>query len=178
MACEITKGRLRPCKDQMGGVKKVDFAIYKDTAWTVTGKLVDTIPTAIDEVFRYELTNGANNSLVETGTISVDNGTTEVMQVLALNFPKLGAESEIQLEALSYGTVVAFVHDYNGNVKVIGYENGLDATSSVTQTGAAGGDMSGYTINLQSKSAKKAPFLSPTAKTALEALVSDLNVAD
>jgi len=78
------------------------------------------------------------------------------------------------LQALKAGRTIAFVHDYNGNVKVVGIDSGLDATTSTAQTGGAGGDLSGYNITLQAMDSKEAPFLSSSAKTALEALVSDV----
>jgi hypothetical protein len=172
MACSITKGLKLACKDSRGGIKKIDFAIFDEYGFTVTAQEVATLPVTLTEVFRYEV-KGTGNTLVETGTINTDNRTTEIAQVITAVFPKLNKDTEVQLQALEAGRVIAFVHDYNGNVKVVGIDSGMDATTSAGQTGGAGGDLSGYNITLQSMDSKRAPFLSTSAKTALEALVSD-----
>lgn len=173
MACEsITKGRKLACKDQRGGIKMVDFAVYSDYGFTVTAEQITTLPVSLTEVFRYEV-KGTTNTLTETGTVSLDNRTTEIVQVLPLTFPKLGAESQVQLRALLHGTVIAFVHDYNGNVNVVGIDSGMDATTGIKQTGGAGGDLSGYSITLQSMDSNFSPMLSSAAIIALNALVSD-----
>jgi len=131
------------------------------------------LPVSLTEVFRYEV-KGTGNTLVETSTINQDNRTTEVAQVITAVLPKLNKETEVELQALKAGRTIAFVHDYNGNVKVVGIDSGLDATTSTAQTGGAGGDLSGYNITLQAMDSKEAPFLSSSAKTAVEALVSDV----
>jgi hypothetical protein len=171
MACSITKGYKLPCKDSRGGIKKIDFAVFDEYDFTVTGQEIATLPVSLTEVFRYEV-KGTGNTLVETGTINTDNRTTEIAQVLTAVFPKLNKDFEVQLQALEAGRVIAFVHNYNGDVKVVGIDSGLDASTSTGQTGGAGGDLSGYNITLNAMDSKRAPFLSAAAKTALEALVS------
>lgn len=171
MACDILKGRTLSCKDQRGGIKLIDFAPFANYNFTVASQEIAALPVSLTEVFRYEV-KAAANTLVETATTNLDNRTTEIQQVLALTLQKLSKESETELLSLMYGRVVAFVHDYNGNVIVLGIESGLESTSSVKQTGGAGGDLSGYTISMSAMSSKFSPFLSSTAKTALEALVS------
>ena len=166
MACEILKGRTLGCKDQRTGIKYVDFALYEGYTYTVASQEVATLPAGLTEVFRYEV-KGAGNSLIETATVNNDNRTTEIVQALALNLPKLGKETEVELQSLLYGRVVAFIHDYNGNVKVVGIDSGLEATTSVMST-----ETSGYTIAMEAKDNNFAPFLASAAKTALLAVVS------
>ncbi len=167
MACEILKGRTLSCKDSRTGIKYVDFAVYDGTTYTVANQEIATLPVALTEVFRYEV-KGAGNSLIETATVNTDNRTTEIVQALALNLQKLGKETEVELQSLLYGRVVAFVTDYNGNVKVVGIDSGMDATTSVMST-----EVSGYTVALEAKDKVFAPFLSSSAKTALLALISN-----
>jgi len=167
MACEILKGRTLACKDSRTGIKYVDFAVYNGIAFTIANQEIATLPVGLTEVFRYEV-KGAGNSLIETATVNNDNRTTEIVQVLALNLQKLGKETEVELQSLLYGRVVAFVTDYNGNVKVVGIDSGLDATTSVMST-----EVSGYTVALEAKDKIFAPFLSSSAKTALLVLISN-----
>lgn len=173
MACDITKGMKLPCLDQRGGIKFIDFAPYNSTlAYTIVNGEIATLPVGLTEVFRYEL-KGTGNTLVETATTSVDTGTTEIAQVITAVAPKLGKEKQVELQAMLYGASTAFVHDYNGNVMVVGIDSGLRSTGGVKQTGGAGTDLSGYNINLSAMDSKYSPFLSPSAITALNALVSD-----
>jgi hypothetical protein len=165
MPCQlITKGRKLACKDARVGIKMVAFAPYVDTTWTTTLNEVTAIPVAITKVFPYEV-KSAGNSLIETATVNADNRTTEIKAVLSLSLQKLGKESEVELQALLYSRVLAFVYDYNGNVHVVGIDTGLDATTGVKST-----DTNGYTVTLEAMDKVYCPYLSTTAITALKAL--------
>lgn len=172
MACDLTAGMKLSCKDQRGGIKLIDFAVFEDYGFTVANEAIATLPVSLTEVFRYEV-KATVNTLTETATVSVDNRTTEIIQALAVNLPKLTAERQVQMKAILSGRTVAFVHDYNGNVHVLGIETGVDATTGTKVTGGAGGDLSGYTVALQAMSSSYSPFLAAGAITALAALVSD-----
>ena len=166
MACDILKGRSLACKDSRTGIRYVDFGIYDGDTYTVSAQEIASLPAGLTEVFRYEV-KGAGNSLIETATVNNDNRTIEIVQALALNLPKLGKDTEVELQSLLYGRVVAFIHDYNGNVKAVGIDSGLEATTGVMST-----ETSGYTIALEARDNNFAPFLASAAKTALLALVS------
>lgn len=166
MACDITKGRKRPCKDSRIGLKYVDFMPFGELAWGITAHEVPTLPAAISEVFRYDV-KGAANNLVETGTVNTEQGTTEVKAAMNLALPKLTKESEVELQAMAYGRMIAFAWDYNGNCFVVGSDSGLDVTTFVKST-----DISGYTVTMEAIDKATSPYLSSSAKTALTALVS------
>ena len=172
MSCDlIAKGRTLSCKDNRIGIKYIDFANF-DSAnhYTVTAQEIATLPAGLDEVFRYQV-KSTGNSLVETATIDLEKRTTEIKQVLNVALQKMSKESEVELLALTYGLTTAFVHDYNGNVFAVGIDTGLDATSSTKST-----DDGGYKLVLEAIDTKYSPYLSSSAKTALEALVSTVNV--
>lgn len=173
MACSVTKGRKLSCKDQRGGIKNIDFAVFTEYGFTVVNQEIATLPVLLTEVFRYEVKATVNN-LAEAGTVNQDNRTTEVVATLSVTLPKLDASTEVEIMALAAGRTIAFVHDYNGNVKVMGIDSGADASGFTAATGGAGGDLSGYTITLTAMDSKLCPLLSAGAKTALDALVSDV----
>ena len=166
MACDILKGRSLACKDSRTGIRFVDFGLYTGDTYTVSAQEIASLPAGLAEVFRYEV-KGTGNSLIETATVNNDNRTIEIVQALALNLAKLGKDTEVELQSLLYGRVVAFIHDYNGNVKAVGIDSGLEATTGVMST-----ETSGYTIALEARDNNFAPFLASAAKTALLALVS------
>lgn len=167
MACDITKGRGLACKDQRTGIKYIDFAPFVSTnTFTLSNQEVATIPAGIAEVFRYEV-KGAGNTLVDTGTVNLDTRTTNFKAVINANLQRANNDTEVELKALLFGRVVAFVHDYNGNVKVVGHETGLDGTMAEYSS-----DTSGYKITLEAEASTFCPFLTTAAIEDLEALVS------
>lgn len=171
MACDITKGRGLGCKDSRIGIKSVDFAVFNDAVFATTSGEVTAIPASITAVFRYQV-KGTGNKFEDVGTINQENRTVEFKKSLSLVLPKLGVTSEVELSALLYGRVYAFVKDYNGNVIVCGVESGMDATTLNKST-----DTQCYNITLEAMDKVISPSLSTTAKTALEVLVSATNVA-
>jgi hypothetical protein len=171
MSCDIiTKGRKLPCKDNRIGIKLVDFAVYDSTGFTVADQEISSLPAWLEDVYRYEV-KATGNSLVETSTTDMEKRTVDVKQVLSLLLQKITKASEVELLALIYSTVVAFVHDYNGNVYAVGIDTGLDASTSTKST-----DDGGYKLTLEATDTKFSPFLSGAAITALDALVSANNV--
>ena len=65
---------------------------------------------------------------------------------------------------LAYGRPHVAVEDYNGNVFLMGLEHGADVSGGTIVTGAAMGDLSGYTLTLSAMEVKPANFVaSPTA---------------
>jgi len=171
MSCDIiTKGRKLPCKDNRIGIKLVDFAVYDSTGFTVADQEISSLPGWLEDVYRYEV-KATGNSLVETSTTDMEKRTVDVKQVLSLLLQKITKASEVELLALIYSTVVAFVHDYNGNVYAVGIDTGLDASTSTKST-----DDGGYKLTLEATDTKFSPFLSGAAITALDALVSANNV--
>ena len=162
MACDLTKGRKEPCKDVVGGIKNVYFTDFGDFG-TVT--LVDdeiTNMTGTFTAFKYEVKG--NSSLEQTVNASRENGTVFYEQTLNLTLKKLSKEDNKELKLLAYGRPHVAVEDYNGNVMVVGLEHGADVSGGTIVTGAAMGDLSGYTLTLTGMETKPANFLpSPTS---------------
>ena len=59
MACALTKGRIEPCKDSVGGLKEVYFADFGDLNSTGTNlgsnDDIDNFDTSAETVYKYEL---------------------------------------------------------------------------------------------------------------------------
>jgi hypothetical protein len=158
MACDLTKGRKEPCKDSVGGIKAVYFADFGDI--TIAYDSTDT--DVIDDlgavtVFKYELKG--NSSFEQTITSSRENGTTFFEQALNLTLKKLTVQDHKELKLMSYGRPHIVVQDYNGNAFLMGAEHGCDVTGGTIATGAAMGDMSGYTLTFSAMEQVPANFL-------------------
>ena len=162
MACDLTKGRKEPCKDVVGGLKAVYFIDYGDLG-TVT-KTEDQITDLSGTFTAYKYELKGNSSFEQTITASRENGTTFFEQTLNLTLKKLTKEDHKEIKLLAYGRPHVAVEDYNGNVFLMGLEHGADVSGGTIVTGAAMGDLSGYTLTLSGMEVQPANFVaSPTA---------------
>ena len=150
MACEnLSLGRLKPCKDSVGGIKNVYFINYGD----MDGIVYDTVDTdAIDELgtavscYKYDVHFAS--SLTQNIQSSAENGTTAFEQVLELSLPRLSKEDHKEIKLISYGHPHVVVEDQNGHFFVAGLHNGMEVTGGTIVTGTNMGDLSGYTLTL------------------------------
>ena len=162
MACDLTKGRLEPCKDVVGGLKAVYFTDFGDLG-TVT-KVDDeiTVLSGTFSAYKYDLKGGS--SFEQAITSSRENGTTYFEQTLNLTLKKLSKEDNKEIKLLAYGRPHVAVEDYNGNVFVMGLAHGAEVTGGTIVTGAAMADLSGYTLTFVAQEVEPANFLTaPTA---------------
>lgn len=158
MACGLNKGRIEPCKDVVGGIKAVYFIDYGDITINYDGTDVDVIDSFGDcEAFKYELKG--NSSFEQTINASRENGTTFFEQNLNLTLKKLSVADHKELKFLAYGRPHIVVHDYNGNAFLMGAEHGADCNGGTIVTGAAMGDLSGYTLTFSASEQLPANFL-------------------
>ena len=158
MACNATRGRKEPCKDVVGGIKAVYFLDYGDI--TIAYDTTDT--DVIDDLgtvtaYKYELKG--NSSFEQAITSSRENGTTFFDQTLNITLKKLTKEDNKELKLMSYGRPHIVVHDYNGNAFLMGAEHGAEVNGGTIVTGAAMGDLSGYTLTLNAQEQQPANFL-------------------
>ena len=157
MACNLSLGRKEPCKDVVGGIKNVYFTDFGDLG-TVT--LTDDEITNLSgtfSAFKYEVKG--NSSFEQNITSSRENGTTFFEQTLNLTLHKLSKEDNKELKLLAYGRPHVAVEDYNGNIFLMGLTNGADVSGGTIVTGAAMGDLSGYTLTLSGMEQKPANFV-------------------
>ena len=163
MACDISLGRIEPCKDSIGGLRAVYFVNWGDA----TGYTYDITNTdVIDAVagtpvaFKYDLKG--TSSFEQTITSSRDNGTTFFEQTLNLSLKKLSIVDHKQIKLLSYGRPQVLVEDNNGNIFYCGLTKGMEVSGGTIVTGAAMADMSGYTLTLSGQEPVPANFLGDT----------------
>lgn len=165
MACDLSKGRLEPCKDSVGGIKALYFINYSEKAYAELDPTADDIidlstdpdvPTAVT-VYQWDVKMATN--LEETINSSRETGTTFWEQALNATFKKLDAETRQELIAMAHGRPQIIIHDYNGNALLVGEKNGCDCTGGTVVTGAAMGDLSGYTMVMTGQERVSARFL-------------------
>jgi hypothetical protein len=163
MACDISLGRIEPCKDSIGGLRAVYFVNWGDaTGYTydVTNTDVIDAVTGTPVAFKYDLKG--TSSFEQTITSSRDNGTTFFEQTLNLSLKKLSIVDHKQIKLLSYGRPQVLVEDNNGNIFYCGLTKGMEVSGGTIVTGAAMADMSGYTLTLSGQEPVPANFLGDT----------------
>ena len=163
-ACNLSQGRQEQCKESIGGIQGVYFLNFTTGSFTKNGDLEVTALPSGSTVYYYEL-KGANNSYTETVNSSRDNGTTFFSQELSMTLKKLTNEMTTQLKLLAYGRPQVIVWTKNGESLLVGEVQGAELTGGTIQTGAALGDLYGYTITMTGEEKLPAAFLSGSTQT-------------
>ena len=158
MACDLTLGRKEPCKDVVGGIQSVYFFNFGTITTTFDGTNTDVIDD-LGTVPAYEYDVKGNSSFEQTINSSRENGTTFYEQTLNLTLHKLTIQDHKELKLLTFGRPHVVVQDYNGNAFIMGLEHGADVSGGTIVTGAAMGDLSGYTLTLTGQELLPANFL-------------------
>ena len=167
MACTLTTGRKVPCKSAFGGIKTVLFADYGTitnvtiAADTKEATIVNADPAPV--WFEYDVKG--NSSLETTVTSSRENGTTFYTQTLNLTLTYLDAKTQAELQTLAVGRPYIVVVDYYGNNFLCGFDAGMECTGGTVVTGAAAGDLSGFTLTFEGME-ETAPYFLAAAVTA------------
>ena len=168
MACDISAGRIEPCKTSNGGLKAVYIINYGEIApsdvvydMTDTDSILEFVssPTA----YKYDLKG--TSTFEQTITSSRENGTTVFGQTLTLNLKKLSAKDNKQIKLLSYGRPQVIVEDNNGNFFMCGLIHGMEVSGTIS-TGAALADMSGYSLTFAGEEPVPSNFFVSTIESA------------
>ena len=166
MACLLTSGRKLPCKSSVGGLKAVYFADY-GTLGDVTIASGEITATAGDpDFFRFDIKG--NSSLETTINSSRENGTTFYTQTLNLTLPVLDKATQEEIKLLAAARPHVAIEDYNGNFFMVGLEHGAEVTGGTIVSGAAMGDLSGFTLTLEGQETDPAYFVTSTVITSNE----------
>jgi len=158
MACDLTGGRLKPCKDAVGGIRKVHFVDFGDLG-TIT--LTNDEVTDMSGTFTYHTYDVKGNTSLETNiNTSMENGTTFFEQVVNVTLHKLTKEDNKELKLLSYGRPHVFIETFDGSLLLVGREHGAEVTGGTMVTGTAMGDLQGYTLTLTANEVLPPNFVS------------------
>ena len=158
MACNLSAGRNEVCKESIGGIQGVYFVNYTTGSFTKNGAgEVSAVPSG-SVLYFYSLKG--SSAYTETVTTSRDNGTTFFSQELVLNLKKLTNEMTTQLKLMAYGRPQIIVWTNNGDALLVGEHLGADVTAGTIQTGAALGDLYGYSVTFTGLEQLPAAFIS------------------
>ena len=152
MACAITKGRGVGCKTAFAGIKNIYILDYS-AAIAALGDSSGTITLPTDnsaEFFKFEVKGGLS-SLETTVTSSRENGTTFYESTLNVTFQLLDVATQEEIKLLNRGRAHYVVEMYPNGAGVtkyllLGRDNGAEITGGTIVTGAAPGDLQGFTL--------------------------------
>tara|TARA_B100000809_G_scaffold6846_1_gene6824 strand:+ start:1917 stop:2444 length:528 start_codon:yes stop_codon:yes gene_type:complete len=160
MAClNLASGRSLGCKNNVGGLKNIYFSAFAPLGETIVEGEV-TVITETPVLYKYEIKG--NSSLETSITSSRENGTTFYTSTLNLTLPILDRETQQQIKILAADRPIIFVEDYNGKLYLVGLENGAEVTGGTIVTGAAMGDLSGFTLTLEAQEKEPPLFVAPS----------------
>jgi hypothetical protein len=170
MSCDLASGRVRPCKQSLGGLGKLFLFNYVENPFTVVNGEATAINADLTTVFEYEI-EGDGNNVSESLLPDRNSGTSVNTQTTTIVLKKIDATSSAQLNLLAYGFPMAVVKDRNGGYHAIGIDDGIDFTV-VQSTGGAKGELNGYTLTGVSTTGSLSPKLDSSTVTAFLALVA------
>jgi len=152
MPCLLNSGRKLPCKSAFGGIKNVylkDFGDIDKVTYNTESceSLLVYFAGASEKWLRYQVKG--NSSLETTVTSSRENGTTFYTQTLNLTLTYLDPCTQAELQTVAVARPYVIVEDYYGNFFGCGIENGMEVTGGTIVTGAAAGDLSGFTLTFE-----------------------------
>ena len=175
MACNLSAGRQEVCKESIGGLQGVYFINYTTGSFTKNGSgELSAVPSG-STLYYYQLKG--NSSYTETVNSSRENGTTFFNQETVLNLKKLTNEMTTQLKLMAYGRPQIILWTNNGDALLAGEQLGCDVTAGTIQTGAALGDLYGYSVTLTGMEKLPAAFLTGSTTTnALAGLTANYTV--
>lgn len=160
MACNITHGRVEPCKDAMAGLRNIYFIneqidanfIYKET---LVGSQIYVVDTDFSEsieyvnfiqyMYKFELKSNENVYDQEIVT-SRENGTTFFRQTLTVKLKKQDVATHNAVKTLAYAKPRILVENNEGQFFLVGLLRGADLTAGSINSGGALSDFSGYSL--------------------------------
>lgn len=152
MACAITKGRGVGCKTAFAGIKNIYILDYSSTIAALSDSSgTITLPTdASAEFFKFEV-KGGQSSLETVVNSSRENGTTFYESTLNVTLQILDVETQEEIKLLNRGRAHYVVEMYPNGAGVtkyllVGKDNGAEITGGTIVTGAAAGDLQGFTL--------------------------------
>ena len=169
MSCDISLGRLEPCKKDVGGLVAVYFINYTSGLLTGTSAATfgtDDLITAFANaltLYKYDLRG--TNSFDETNESSRENGTSIFTQTGTIQLKKQDAVTRKELKLLGYGRPQVIVESYSADgtttkFQLAGIENGCEVAAS-SVSGAAMADFTGYNLVFTGMERESAYFVDP-----------------
>lgn len=182
MACNITHGRVEPCKDAMAGLRNIYFINQNiDPAYILIDNgsffIVDSAPDEeieavnfITHLYKFELKS--NENVYDQEIVSSrEAGTTFFRQTLTIKLKKQDVATHLAVKTLAYAKPRIIVENNEGQFFLMGMFRGADLTAGSINNGGNMGDFTGYSLTFTAEEVLPAPFL----KNGLGSIYLDAN---
>lgn len=173
MACLLTTGRTEPCRDAVGGLKKIRIVDFVEDSFTIAAGEATAVNAAITsgDVYVYDLLADGNTFVESGGAPDESTGTSVITQTGTVVLKKQDKDTANEINILKKARPVVVYEFRDGSHKVQGIEDGTVITVE-TASGGAKGDFNGYTLTIVSTVVDLAPTLDSATVTAFTALDS------
>ena len=170
MACNtIAKLEYDLCQNNLGGIKNIWLANYKENAATVVENANEVSGFAADVTwYKYPIRKGTA-SMTSTYNTSTD-GASYVSTELSLVFTRMETQKRVAMTSFALAEAMAVVEDSNGKYWFLGKDAPITLTAGGGETGTAKGDRNAYTATFTDESLT---FPYEVTKSAAEKLPKD-----
>ena len=152
MACNtIAKLEYDLCQNNLGGIKNIWLANYKENAATVEAE-ANEVSGFADGVtwYKYPIRKGTA-SMTSTYNTSTD-GASYVSTELSLVFTRMETQKRVAMTSFALAEAMAVVEDSNGKYWFLGKDAPITLTAGGGETGTAKGDRNAYTATFTDES--------------------------
>ena len=169
MACDLTAGRVKACKESIGGNSTLYLFDYLEDAFTITAGEATAMNVLLTAAYKYELV-GDGSTFTEEAVSDRNTGTVTNTQTITAVFHKMDAATAAEFNAVAKAYPIAVIKDRNGVYHLVGQTDGIDFNISGA-TGGAKSDQNGFTITGTSVEQNLSPKLDSATITAFLAVV-------
>lgn len=153
MACVLTQGHTRPCRDSVGGVAEILITELSNKALlTDTAGLIDVFTlNSGTQFWTYEV-DDEDGELVEVENNSQETGTVFYEQTTTFTIKQLITAERNEIRLLAQNRLMIIIKDNNGKYWLSGETRGANkAGTNEARTGKAMGDINGYNLSFVAK---------------------------
>jgi hypothetical protein len=170
MACDLTKGRSKGCKDSIGGNSKLYLFNYLEDAFTIVAGEATAMNVALTVAYEYDLVGDGSTFAEEVVSDRQTQSVTNTQTITAI-FNKMDAATAAEFNLMAKGYPIAVIKDRNDNYHLVGQTDGIDFNISGA-TGGAKSDLNGFTLTGTSVEQNLSPKLDSATTTAFLAVVA------
>ena len=152
MACNTIKALSYDlCTNNLGGIKNIWLANYKENAATVEAEANEVSDFAEGVTwYKYPIRKGTA-SMTSTYNTSTD-GASYVSTELSIVFTRMETQKRVAMTSFALAEAMAVVEDSNGKYWFLGKDAPITLTAGGGETGTAKGDRNAYTATFTDES--------------------------
>lgn len=146
MACNLTQGFLKGCRDSSGGTIEFYFSNRPTTFTTTVGASGISAYSGTCSWYKY-VPRKQTSSFTTTAKPNEEAGTVFYESTIQIVLSKLEQTKQNEIKLLAQADLLVIAKDQNGKYWLFGEVNGVSMTDSAGGSGTAYGDRNGYELN-------------------------------